>query len=211
MKKKHIIILCLAIIGVGLIFGMKKYVDSYAENQSTNIGAENKIEESENKDEIKDENKSEKKSDDDKKETSTEKTDYYAATDFTLKDLDGNEIKLSDYKGKKVFLNFWATWCGYCVKEMPDIQKLYEEINKDEYEVLTINVGEKRSDIDKFIEGKGFTFKILEDSNLDVSAQYGAMALPMSVLIGTNGEPIAVIKGMMTYDQMKEFIARDPE
>lgn len=208
MKKKHIIIVCLVIIGVGLILGMKKYVDSYSENQPTNIGAEDKSED--NKNDNKDENKDENESDE-KEQTSTEEIDYYSTTNFTLKDLDGNEVKLSDYKGKKVFLNFWATWCGYCVKEMPDIQKLYEEVNKEEYEILTINVGEKRSDIDKFIEGKGFTFKILEDSNLDVSAQYGAMALPMSVLIGTNGEPIAVIKGMMTYDQMKDFIKRELE
>jgi len=128
------------------------------------------------------------------------------ATDFKLKDLNGNELSLSDLRGKKVFLNFWATWCPPCKAEMPEIEKLYQETKNSDLVILTVDIGEPLSDVKTFIDQNNYNFKVLLDSNQKVAAQYGISAIPTSFFIDKEGNIISKHTGPMNTDQMKEYI-----
>ncbi len=113
------------------------------------------------------------------------------APDFTLETLSGESLTLSDLKGKKVFLNFWATWCTYCIDEMPAMQQFYED-HKDELVVLGLNAtGSEKSvkEVKSFVEDLGVTFPIALDKDLDVTYnKYQAFGLPTTYFINTKGE-----------------------
>ncbi|HLR65137.1 MAG TPA: redoxin domain-containing protein [Pseudogracilibacillus sp.] len=130
------------------------------------------------------------------------------APDFTLENLDGEEMKLSDFQGKKVLLNFWASWCGPCRAEMPDMQKYYEEYS-DEVEIVAVNVrSTERNDevVDEFLEEYGATFVVLSDVDNLVSDIFDAYQLPTSYLINTDGIIENRAIGPLTYDAMvREF------
>ena len=229
MKKKLIIFLIVILAGVGL-FSMKKYTDLYTANgknkaennlsvdkdkedkeekQSETTGEIDK-DKTEEKDKVDENGHKEEKGEEETKEKDQEQ-EYNESTDFTLVDLEGNEVALSDYKGKKVFINFWATWCGPCRKEMPDVQKISDEASSDELVILAVNVGESKEDVKHFIDQGEFSFKVLLDGEMEVAAKYGVTAFPTSVLIDENGDPITGVRGMMSYDQMKDFISKEKE
>ncbi|KZL91481.1 TlpA family protein disulfide reductase [Clostridium magnum] len=128
------------------------------------------------------------------------------ATDFKLKDLNGNELSLNDLRGKKVFLNFWATWCPPCKAEMPEIEKLYQETKNSDLVILAVDIGEPLSDVKTFIDQNNYNFKVLLDSNQKVAAQYGISAIPTSFFIDKEGNIISKHTGPMNTDQMKEYI-----
>ena len=110
----------------------------------------------------------------------------FPAFDFTLTDQYGNTHTLSDYKGKVVFLNFWATWCSNCVKEMPAIEKLYEEYG-DQIVIVGVNVGEDEDTIDTFIEAKNYSFPVACDTESNISNLYPSAGIPYTVIIGKDG------------------------
>ncbi|GGF10276.1 thiol:disulfide interchange protein tlpA [Halobacillus andaensis] len=130
------------------------------------------------------------------------------APDFELETLDGESVKLSELKGQKVFLNFWATWCPPCKEEMPEMEKFHNEYG-DEVVVLAVNATEtesNESDVDKYIEEEGYTFPVLLDKDSEVNNDYQAMSIPTTYFIGTDGqvqEPRKV--GPMSYDFMIEM------
>lgn len=128
------------------------------------------------------------------------------ATDFKLKDLNSNELSLSDLRGKKVFLNFWATWCPPCKAEMPEIEKLYQETKNSDLVILAVDIGEPLSDVKTFIDQNNYNFKVLLDSNQKVAAQYGISAIPTSFFIDKEGNIISKHTGPMNTYQMKEYI-----
>lgn len=135
------------------------------------------------------------------------------APDFTLIDQYGNEHTLSDYKGKTVFLNFWATWCGPCRSEMPEIQELYEKYgeNKDELVVLgvaTPNLGREGSaeDIAKFLKDQGYTFPTVMDDTGFISAMYGISAYPTTFMIDVNGNVYGYVASALTGDIMESIV-----
>jgi len=128
------------------------------------------------------------------------------APDFELETLDGEKVKLSDYEGEKVLLNFWATWCPPCRSEMPDMQKFYEE---EDAVILGVNLTETEkstSNVDEFLDEYGISFTILSDQNTVVSNIYKAQSLPTSYLINTDGTIHNVAVGPLNYEMMvKEF------
>jgi cytochrome c-type biogenesis protein len=140
------------------------------------------------------------------------------AFDFTLTDQYGNEHTLSDYKGKVVFLNFWATWCPPCRKEMPDIQRLYEEYNFNQDDVVFLGVASPRGEKNKntreidmdgimdFLEENGYTFPVVFDETGEVFGQYGISALPTTFLINKNGIFYGYAPGMLTKEIMENII-----
>lgn len=130
------------------------------------------------------------------------------AVDFELKDQNGNTHKLSDYKGKVVFLNFWADWCEYCVKEMPDIQKLYEETgeNKEDVIVLGITYGLTQEKMAEHFTTNGFTYPTLLDTTQNIFRTYGAFSLPMTYMIDRDGNVFGYLRGMMTKEIMDEIV-----
>lgn len=107
---------------------------------------------------------------------------------FQLVDLAGNRIALSDYKGKVVLLNFWATWCAPCRVEMPAMESLYQDLREEGLEVVAISVDPQGIVVTQpFKEAMGLTFDILHDSDYRVGAAYGARTLPMTYLIDREG------------------------
>ena len=114
-----------------------------------------------------------------------------AIIDFELKDLDGNNIKLSSIKGKVVLLNFWATWCPPCRAEMPSMQKLYDKFKDKGLELLAVNLQEDLQVVKDFADNSGFTFPILLDSNGEVGGIYGARSIPTTYIIDKKGNVIA--------------------
>ncbi|TKH04619.1 TlpA family protein disulfide reductase [Peribacillus simplex] len=110
------------------------------------------------------------------------------APNFSLKTLDGKQVELSDYKGKKVMLNFWATWCPPCKKEMPDMEK-YTQQAGDDVVVLAVNI-DPENDVQAFVEDNGITFTIPLDSQSaknPVNERYKILSIPTTYFIDKEG------------------------
>ncbi|CAH0251222.1 MULTISPECIES: TlpA disulfide reductase family protein [Peribacillus] len=110
------------------------------------------------------------------------------APNFSLKTLDGKQVELSDYKGKKVMLNFWATWCPPCKKEMPDMEK-YTQQAGDDVVVLAVNI-DPENDVQSFVEDNGITFTIPLDSQSaknPVNERYKILSIPTTYFIDKEG------------------------
>ena len=116
-------------------------------------------------------------------------TKVIPASDFELLDMDEEKKKLSDYRGKVVLLNFWATWCPPCIREMPSMERLHQQINGEDFKVIAIN---QMEDIDQVFAFTGQleidpTFEILFDSRSEVSQAYAVRGLPTTYLIDKKG------------------------
>ena len=129
-----------------------------------------------------------------------------AAPDFVLTDLNGKEHRLSDYRGKGVFLNFWGTWCKPCEKEMPYINRQYGVYKKQGVEVLAVNVGEPKLNVQKFADRFGLTFPIMIDREDQVMNAYDVDQLPATFLIDKNGKVKKMITGTMTEEMVKQYM-----
>jgi len=115
----------------------------------------------------------------------------YEAADFELPDLDGRVHKLSDYRGKVVFLNLWATWCPPCIAEMPSIEALHRRFRADDLVVLTVSEdGGGDAVVRPFVERLGVTFPVLLDPDGTVSPRYGVTGYPETFVIGRDGRVI---------------------
>lgn len=113
-----------------------------------------------------------------------------AAPDFTLPDLQGKMYKLSDYKGKVVFINFWATWCKPCEEEMPSMQAMYGMLKKNfqNFEMLAVSVDSKEADAVESFAGKyGLTFPILHDKKGKIKEIYKTTGVPETFIVDQNG------------------------
>jgi peroxiredoxin len=126
------------------------------------------------------------------------------APPFSLVNMEGKQVKLEDYKGKKVMLNFWATWCPPCKAEMPAMQQLYEKSGSS-YEILAINI-DPENDVGGFVNEYELTFPILLDKTGAVNSEYGIISIPTTFLIDENGKMQKKHIGMMTLEQMEEFM-----
>lgn len=145
------------------------------------------------------------------------------APDFTLTDQYGNSHTLSDYKGKVVFLNFWATWCGYCVKEMPDIEKLYQKYNTDGSEVVILGAASPKTaenpqsgdgtveELTTFLAANGYSYPTLMDTTGEMFATYGITSLPTTFMIDRDGNVFGYVSGMLTPDMMEDVIRQTLE
>lgn len=109
------------------------------------------------------------------------------APNFTLKSNSGKNIKLSELRGQVVLLNFWASWCGPCRQEMPELDKLYSKYNKLGFTILGVNVEEDATDALKIIKDDKIRFPILFDSENSVSKLYNVVAMPTTVVVGRDG------------------------
>lgn len=126
------------------------------------------------------------------------------APDFSLKNLDGEDVSLSDFRGKKVLINFWATTCKYCVIEMPDLNKVDQE--NEDVVVLAVDVMEEQKKVKDYIEEGGYDFKVLLDTKGDVSRNYLVRAFPTTYGIDEDGVIAIAIPGMLTKEQMEQVI-----
>ena len=140
----------------------------------------------------------------DEKPVTSELAKDKPAPDFTLKNLSGDDVSLSDYKGKIVLLNFWATWCGYCVKEMPDLQKINDE--NDDVVVLAVDVMEDLEIVEDYIKTGGYDFEVVLDTDGEIAKTYSIGGYPTSYFIDKEGLMVGGVPGMMTYDQINEVL-----
>ncbi len=149
----------------------------------------------------------------DSSQGTTTEEEKIEAIDFALYDQYGNEHKLSDYRGKTVFLNFWATWCPPCRSEMPYIEELYKEYNKNNDDVVILgvaspNLGSEGSqeDIEKFLKEEGYTFPVVFDEGGSQIYQYGISSFPSTFIIDKDGYITKYVPGAMNKETMKNLI-----
>lgn len=133
------------------------------------------------------------------------------APNFTLTTLEGEEVSLSDYKGKKVVLNLWATWCGPCKAEMPHLQNYYEDMaEKDNVEILAVNLTNQDVGVDKvktFQEDYALSFPIPLDEDGVVEYMYQAVTIPTTYMIDTTGTIQNKIVGPMDEQMLADYIS----
>lgn len=127
------------------------------------------------------------------------------AVDFTFRDAEGSEVKLSDFFGRPVVINFWATWCGYCKQEMPDFQEVYEEYG-DRVNFIILNAtgsqGETKEKGAAYLEEQGYTFPAYYDEEGRGSYTYSIYSLPTTILIDREGRVAAYNPGLVTKDAL---------
>lgn len=135
------------------------------------------------------------------------------APDFTLTDQYGETHTLSDYQGQTVFLNFWATWCGPCKMEMPDIQALYEEWDENAGDLVVLGVagpgiGQEGSaeDIAAFLEENGYTYPVVMDDTGTLFYQYGISAYPTTFMIDPEGNVFGYVQGAVSREIMDDIV-----
>ena len=141
-------------------------------------------------------------------EESTTESNKNPAPDFTVTDADGNNVKLSDFKGKPVVLNFWATWCYYCKVEMPDFNEAYKEY--PDVQFLMVNAtgtrGETVESAKVFIEQEKYEFPIFFDTQHDALRTYGVSSYPQTIFIDKDGNIVSRRVGMLTKDVLEQNI-----
>ena len=128
--------------------------------------------------------------------------------DFTVYDREGNAVKLSDYFGKPMVLNFWASWCGPCKMEMPDFDAAHRELG-EEVQFLMVNMTGGRETLDTataFLDGVGYTFPVVFDLDGDAAATYGVYSLPTTYFIDADGHGVAYAQGAIDADTLQRGI-----
>lgn len=145
------------------------------------------------------------------------------AYDFTLTDQYGNTHTFSDYKGKTVFLNFWATWCPPCKSEMPDIQALYEKYGENEGDLIVLGVANPKTEeapnnqdgtieeVAAYLEENGLTFPVVMDTTGELFYWYGISAFPTTFMIDANGNVYGYVSGALTADIMESIVTQTME
>ena len=139
-------------------------------------------------------------------EGETAEAEAQAAPDFTVYDLEGNAHKLSDFRGKPVILNFWATWCGYCQVEMPDFDEKFKEYG-DKVHFIMLNVTDGAQETvesaSTFIQENGYSFPVYYDTDMDATGSYNTTGLPVTYFIDADGNFVAWQQGMMTAETLQ--------
>ena len=133
-----------------------------------------------------------------------------AAPDFAMLDADGNELRLSDFFGAPIVLNFWATWCPACVIETPHFETLYLEMG-NEIHVIKVNLldgqRETRAAVDRFMEEQGYTFSLYFDKAGEAASAYGIRGIPQTIFIDAEGYIVARLMGAASEQELRAGIA----
>ena len=129
-----------------------------------------------------------------------------ASPEFTLKDGNGVEHSLSDYQGKGVIINFWATYCPPCEKEMPNLEKAYKQNKHQGIEILAINVAEPTRVVNQFASTKNLSFPILLDRDGVVTEQYQVQNLPITFVVDDDGKIVKIVYGELSEEKIDECV-----
>lgn len=136
-----------------------------------------------------------------------EEPELTPAPDFTVYDKDGNEVHLSDFAGKPIVLNFWASWCSPCKSEMPDFNQAYLDYG-EEVQFLMVNMTDgSRETVESasaFIEEQGYAFPVFYDTGYDAALTYGAYALPTTYFIDAEGYGVAWAQSALSAENLQK-------
>ena len=145
------------------------------------------------------------------------------APDFTLTDQYGRQHKLSDYRGQVVFLNFWATWCDPCRREMPDIEDMYKANGKNANDLVVLGVANPKTkdhpynqdgtveDVAAFLSDNGYTYPVAMDTTGDVFDQYYVSSFPTTFMIDREGNIFGYVQGTLTKSMMEDIVRQTME
>ncbi|MER0284415.1 cytochrome c biogenesis protein/redoxin [Clostridioides difficile] len=174
---------------------------------------DNKQANSNNKEDSSSDTGGQKDSNDGNNKSGAKDEERIKSIDFTLTDQYGKTHKLSDYEGKVVFLNFWATWCPPCKEEMPHIEQLYKDYKKNDEDVVILGVASpnlgregSREHVINFLKEEGYTFPVALDEDGALAYQYGINAFPTTFIIDKEGYVTQYIPGAMDKETMASFI-----
>ena len=119
--------------------------------------------------------------------TKTEQQTRQQASDFTLTDVNGRSHTLSSYRGKVVLLNFFATWCPSCVVKIPELNKIHQLYDRDDFVLVAVNIQESSKKIQQFVNSKKINYTVLLDTKAEVARAYGVRGIPTNALIDKKG------------------------
>ena len=154
-------------------------------------------------------------------ESTKQTTDSKEAFDFLAKDIDGNDVRLSDFKGKKVYINLWASWCGPCIKEIPELEKVYQKVKSNDdivflsmtspsdatFQNMNPQDESKKVILDKANE-LGVTYPVLFDVQDRFMINYNIRSFPTHIFINSDGTIHSQIPGMMNEQTLEQKIAQ---
>ncbi len=214
----------LIIMGILTITGITEKIGAFFGNLGTNNNSQINQEENIKTENENVENKESENTEENKEEpenTDEQKTeDLMTAPDFTLVDQYGKTHKLSDYKGKVVFLNFWTTWCGPCKQELPYIQQIYEEYKGNQEDVVILGIASPKSEdnpiysqdnknedeIKEILKQNNLSYPVVFDRTGEIFSSYQIQAFPTTFMINKEGKLYGYIRGGLTKDNMKSII-----
>ncbi|MFX0548986.1 cytochrome c biogenesis protein CcdA [Hathewaya histolytica] len=197
----------LIIIGVMTFTGWANNISGYL----------NSFTSSSNKSSVNSEVNKDKENSTAEKENKAKEKKVLPAFDFKLTDQYGKEHKLSDYKGKVVFLNFWGTWCPPCRSEMPHIEELYKQHNKNSKDVIILGVanpGGQEKDVEgikEFLKKNGYSFPVVFDESGEVFMDYAINSFPTTYMIDKEGNIFGYVSGALSKDMMQNIIKQTIE
>jgi peroxiredoxin len=126
------------------------------------------------------------------------------APDFALKTPDGEDVRLSDYRGEVVLVNFWASWCPPCNTEISTLEAYYQAHKDEGLVIIGVNVKESESTVGDFVENNGLSFPVVLDKNADVAVQYGVTGMPTSFFVARDGTLLGYWPGPVTKTMLEE-------
>lgn len=212
----------LVFMGIMTLTGMMNGITSYLSSQGNSAQTQTEQPAAEKEDSSKDKKDNHSVSDSETSDSDTSDT-ATPAPDFTLVDQNGETHKLSDYKGKTVFLNFWATWCPPCRQEMPDIQALYETYGENKEDLIVLGVANPKTDdhpnnqdetqekVAGFLSENGYTYPVAMDTTGDVFSAYGISSFPTTFMIDKEGNVYGYVSGAITADIMESIVTQTME
>jgi peroxiredoxin len=127
------------------------------------------------------------------------------AVDVRLPDLNGTRVDLSDFRGKIVFLNFWATWCPTCVTEMPAMEKLHRKLRNKDFAMVAISIQDSASRVKDFLRKNNLTFTALLDSSGESGAGFGLRVIPTTIILAKTGQVIGIALGPREWDSRESI------
>ena len=136
----------------------------------------------------------------------TAQSDVFPTMDFTVYDIDRNPVKLSDFFGKPILINFWATWCPPCKSELPDFDRVCADYGEDVVFMMVNMTDGSRDTVESasaFTADNGYSFPVYYDCDLNAAYTYGASSIPMTVLIGADGNIVGGQVGVLTEEQLR--------
>lgn len=216
MKKKTLwilaIVFCVLIVGASILYNQLK--DNVERESLVTPGKETADENSNSEDtscetDISGEAVSENTTDESSASDETTEEEPYSAPDFTVYDFEGNEVHLSDYIGKPVIVNFWASWCGPCKSEMPSFEEAYIEY-KDKIQFMVVNMTDgSRETVESasaYIKEQDYTFPVFYDTQSIVAYTYQVYAIPTTYFIDTDGNLVAAAQNAIDRETLQKGI-----